>query len=93
VIIPVTAHTTREEARGVAALLRARGARSVLLVSGSVHLVRARALFERQGLEVLPAPADQVLSSGSQAGERLSVTRALVRELAAWSYYRLAGYL
>jgi uncharacterized SAM-binding protein YcdF (DUF218 family) len=92
-IATVSATTTREEAIGAAALLRPRGVRSVLLVSGSLHLVRARAVFEREGFQVRPAPADNSHTRGSVAHERLDVTRALVRELAGWLYYRLAGYL
>jgi uncharacterized SAM-binding protein YcdF (DUF218 family) len=92
-IATVSATTTREEAIGAAALLRPRGVRSVLLVSGSLHLVRARGVFEREGFQVRPAPADNSYTRGSVARERLDVTRALVRELAGWLYYRLAGYL
>ena len=86
-------NTTREEALAAGAALRPRGVRSVLLVSSSLHLVRARRVFEREGFRVLPAPADSSIFMGSQASQRLSVTRALARELAGRLYYRLAGYL
>ena len=86
-------NTTREEALAAGAALRPRGVRSVLLVSGSLHLVRARKVFEREGFQVFPAPADNSLLLGSVAGERLVVTQALARELAGRLYYRLAGYL
>jgi uncharacterized SAM-binding protein YcdF (DUF218 family) len=92
-IMTATANTTHEEARAAATVLRPRGIRSVLLVSGSLHLVRARGAFEREGFQVLPAPADQLFAVGSGAAERLIVTRALVRELVAWWFYRVAGYL
>ena len=92
-IMTVEANTTREEAIGAGAALRPRGVRSVLLVSGSIHLVRARGVFEREGFRVLPAPADNSLFVGSVAGERLAMTRALARELAGYLYYRLVGYL
>ena len=84
-------NTTREEAIQTGAALRPRGVRSVLLVSSSLHLVRARKLFEREGFQVFPAPAENSL--GAASGERLGVTQALTRELAARLYYRLAGYL
>lgn len=86
-------NTTREEAIAAGDALRPRGVRSVLLVSSSIHLVRARGVFEREGFQVLPAPADNSLSVGSAAGERLTMTRALARELAGYLYYRLLGYL
>lgn len=93
VILTATANTTHEEARAAAALLRPLGRRTVLLVTGSLHLVRARGAFEREGFEVLPAPADQLPTVGSDTGERLTAARGLVRELVARGYYRLAGYL
>jgi len=83
-------HTTHEEAIAADAALRPRGVRSVLLVSSSLHLVRARKVFEREGFQVFPAPADN--SRGSAADGRLAVTRALARELAGYVYYRLMGY-
>jgi len=92
-ILTATANTTHGEALAAATILRPRGVRSVLLVSGSLHLIRARGAFEREGFEVLPAPADQLLTVGSGAAERLIVTRALVREVVARGYYRVAGYL
>ena len=92
-IVTQTATTTRDEARVAAALLRPRGVHSVLLVTDSLHLVRARGVFERAGFEVLPAPADQSFVFGSVARERLAMAHALARELAGWLYYRLAGYL
>jgi uncharacterized SAM-binding protein YcdF (DUF218 family) len=92
-IVTQTANTTRDEARAAAALLKPRGVRSVLLVTSSLHLVRARGAFERVGFEVLPAPADRSFFLGSKAAERLDAARALARECTGWLYYRLAGYL
>ena len=69
---PVT--NTAEEARAVATLLRRRRpwstdsgtAPRVLLVTSAFHMARARRLFERAGLTVLPFPVDfQVSASGS----------------------------
>lgn len=56
---------TAEEARAVAAQLP-RGSR-VLLVTSAFHMARARALFARQGLEVVPYPVD-FQSRGAWAG-------------------------
>ena len=39
------------------ALIR-RGLRTVLLVTDAIHMRRARALFERAGFTVRPAPTD-----------------------------------
>lgn len=48
--------TTRENAEFSARVLAREGVQRVALVSHSWHLPRARAAFERAGLEVLPAP-------------------------------------
>ena len=93
VILTATTNTTHGEARAAAALLRPLGKRTVLLVTDSLHLVRARGAFEREGFEVFPAPADRLPTVGSDARERLVVAHRLARELVAWWYYRLAGYL
>src|SRR5262245_32138883 len=42
-------HTTRDEVERLSAVLRARGARSIALVTDPYHMVRARRLFERAG--------------------------------------------
>ena len=89
----VGANTTREEAVLVGAALRARGVRSILLVSGPFHLVRARAVFARQGLEVRAAPVEDVALEAEKPGSRLVLARALAQEVAGWLYYRLVGAL
>jgi hypothetical protein len=61
-------------------------------VTGAIHLVRARAVFEREGLAVNPAP-DDLPGHAKSAGERLALAEVLVREFAGRLYYRLAGYL
>ena len=94
VILPVLgANTTHEEAVRVGAELRARGTRSILLVSDPFHLVRARAAFGREGFDVLPAPVDDPRLHALGPRERLALAQALAREVVGWVYYRLAGYV
>ncbi len=84
--------TTREEAR----LTRARlgpGARRILLVTGAHHMGRARALFRREGFEVLRAPVDEVSARSSRPEDRLEVWRLIAQEAVARAYNRLAGGL
>jgi uncharacterized SAM-binding protein YcdF (DUF218 family) len=50
--------TTTENAADTARLLQQRGIRTVLLVTSALHMRRARGLFERAGLQVIPAPTD-----------------------------------
>jgi uncharacterized SAM-binding protein YcdF (DUF218 family) len=93
-ILPVTGtNTTREEALRVSAELRSRGVRSILLVTAPLHLVRARAVFEQQGLLVRPAPVGEVALRPQRPGERLALAQFLAQELLGRVYYRLAGYL
>jgi uncharacterized SAM-binding protein YcdF (DUF218 family) len=50
--------TTTENAADTARLLQQRGIRTILLVTSALHMRRARGLFERAGLQVIPAPTD-----------------------------------
>jgi len=59
---------TADEARVVAAMLPARS--TVMLVTSAFHMPRARKLFERQGLTVLPFAVD-FQASGAWAGHPL----------------------
>ncbi len=87
------ARTTREEAIRVGALLRARSVQRILLVTDSQHMMRARRLFEREGFEVLAAPAEELSSRISKPEEKLRLTRRILQELFARLYYQIAGYL
>lgn len=53
---------TYEEAVEDAAILKEKGLTRVLLVSSATHMRRAVPLFEKQGLEVIPAPTDYSFS-------------------------------
>ena len=93
ILLVIGANTTREEALRAGAELRPRGVRSILLVSSPLHLVRARALFERQGFAVHPAPVEDRPLHARDSAERLALTRYFAQELVGWLYYRVAGYL
>ena len=49
---------TAEEAEYNAEILKERGINRIILVTSAMHMRRAVALFEKQGLEVIPAPTD-----------------------------------
>lgn len=87
------ARTTRDEASHAAALLRASGARRVLLVTGGLHMRRARGLFERAGFQVAAAPIPDTDCHEGVPEHRVTLTLMLLRESAALAYHRLAGYL
>ncbi len=84
--------TTRHEAR----LARERlgpDRRRVLLVTGSLHMVRAAALFTRAGFEVLPASTPDLDPDADEPLARLALSRGLIQELLARAYNRALGYL
>jgi len=85
------ARTTREEAEEVRKLLLPLGRKNVLLVSDPIDMPRARALMERAGFTVRPAPT--AASGPSQPEARLGLVRDLLIELAAWTFYRVTGTL
>jgi uncharacterized SAM-binding protein YcdF (DUF218 family) len=86
-------YTTRDEAERAAAVLKPLGVTRVLLVTAATHMARARALFERQGFAVQPAPVPEGGSSSDVPEERFGLLRRTVAEAAAHAYYRAAGYL
>lgn len=58
IVVVEGARTTSEEARLHAALIRERGWSRVGLVTSALHMRRARGLFESEGVDVTPLPAD-----------------------------------
>lgn len=85
------AHTTREEAEQLGKLLLPLGRRRILLVADPIDMPRSRALLERAGFEVRPAPT--AASGPSIPESRLGLVRDIAIELTAWVYYRLTGAL
>jgi len=92
ILTETTARTTREEAIRVKALLQPKAVRSILLVTNSAHLHKARPLFERAGFEVHAVPSDIYVDPGKPE-ERLALMRGLSEEFVGWVYYWIAGYL
>jgi uncharacterized SAM-binding protein YcdF (DUF218 family) len=93
IITDERAHTTREETRLVAELLRTRGARSVLLVTDAHHMVRARKLFEREGFTVRAAPANDSPEPADAPRARFELMNRAVQEILGLLYYRAARYV
>jgi uncharacterized SAM-binding protein YcdF (DUF218 family) len=84
--------TTREEAVRTREELGA-GVDRILLVTGAIHMKRARALFERAGFTVLPAPVEDTSGGGVSPEARLALGLRMGEELLAQLYHRLAGYV
>ena len=88
-----SAGTTLDEARQLASFLAPWMVRRVLLVTGALHMRRARQVFERAGFEVLPAPVDRVEVGTRYPDGRLRVMGVVVSESLALLYYRAMGRL
>ena len=88
-----TANTTREEAIRIGAELRARQARRILLVTNTLHMQRARPLFEQAGFQVITAGVNSISGLSRSPEGRLQLMRWVLGEAVAWAYYRVAGYL
>ncbi len=93
ILTDAAGRTTREEASRISVLLRAREVRRILLVTDSFHMVRARRLFERAGLQVLPVGADDFSIEADSPEGRLGLTRRVLQEMFGIVYYRAAGYI
>jgi uncharacterized SAM-binding protein YcdF (DUF218 family) len=85
------AHTSMDEAKQLRRLLIPLGKRRILLVADPIDMPRGRALMERAGFVVFPAPT--AASGPSQPESRLGLVRDIIIELSAWAYYRAAGSL
>ena len=85
--------TTRDEAQQTARLLAPFVARHVLLVTESMHMRRAKAVFEAAGFVVSPAPSDNFAAIAQSPIQRLILFENLLMHSAGLAYYRLAGYI
>ncbi|HKW95834.1 MAG TPA: YdcF family protein [Methylomirabilota bacterium] len=87
------AHTTYEEALQMRALLGPRGISKIVLIADPAGMIRARAVFEHAGFEVIPAPAADGLDLGGSPEDRYGFLRQLAIETLARLYYRTSGQL
>lgn len=100
-----TVVNTAEEAHAVADLLGAQRKAGevrprVLLVTSAFHMRRAKLLFERAGLDIVPFPVDfQVSVKGKPtvldflpSSNSLSRTESALREFYGILFYRIAGF-
>lgn len=100
---------TYENAVNVRKILETRGIRRVLLVTSAMHMPRSLLIFKHQGIAVIPAPTDflvtendlQELQSSPQAillnllpdAERLHKFTRALKEYLGLLVYRLRGWL
>ena len=92
--------TTQENAVYSGILLQGKGVQRILLVTSAFHMRRAVPLFERQGLEVVPAPTDyqRIVSEPTlprwlPGAEALVRTSKAIKEHVGYWVYRSRGWL
>jgi uncharacterized SAM-binding protein YcdF (DUF218 family) len=66
IVLESRSRNTYENALYVRELADAEGFNSILLVTSGLHMPRSVAIFERQGFEVVPAPADFLATWGEE---------------------------
>lgn len=87
---------THDEAVAVAALLRERGWRRLLMVTSPTHSRRAAAVFEHEGVAVISSPATEIqfdLESLARPDERLNAFGDLIHERVGLAVYRWRGWI
>ncbi len=92
ILTETEARTTYEESLRQKAILQPRGVTKILLVANSIHLLRARPLFNRVGFEVYAVPSDTFTDPKSPE-LRLDLMRGVLMDLFAVLFYRLVGLI
>ncbi|MGI0487555.1 YdcF family protein [Pantanalinema rosaneae CENA516] len=101
--------TTYENAVNVKKILDAQGIRQILLVTSAMHMPRSLLIFQKQGIDAIPAPVDflttdrdlQAMQSSPQSvlltlmpeADRLKETTRALKEYLGTVIYRLRGWL
>lgn len=104
-----TSLNTHENAVNVKKIMQERGIRRILLVTSAMHMPRSLRIFQRQGIDAIPAPTDFLVSeqeieepnSSPQAiilslmpdTERIDRTTRALKEYIGMAVYRLRGWL
>ena len=89
IVMEDRSQTTAENARFIAELLRARGVRTVWVVSQPFHLRRGRRLLRQQGFEA----SAQARPESVQYQHPYTASRWVAREYLAWvAHFVLPGY-
>jgi uncharacterized SAM-binding protein YcdF (DUF218 family) len=104
-----TSLNTHENAVNVKKIIQQRGIRRILLVTSAMHMPRSLRIFQRQGIDAIPAPTDFLVSqqeieepnSSPQAiilslmpdTDRLDRTTRAIKEYIGMVVYRLRGWL
>jgi uncharacterized SAM-binding protein YcdF (DUF218 family) len=104
-----TSLNTHENAVNVQKILKSRNIQRVLLVTSALHMPRSLKIFQKQGIEAIPAPTDFLMSNeemnlpGGTAGtavinalpdaRNLYLFSRALKEYIGLAIYRLRGWL
>jgi len=104
-----TSLNTYENAVNVKAILQERGINRVLLVTSAMHMPRSLKIFQKQGIDAIPAPTDFLVSerelwevgnspqsfllNNLPDAERIQQTTRVMKEYIGIVVYRLRGWL
>jgi len=100
-LLETRSYTTHENALYTAELLHERNISHVLLVTSSLHMPRAMAVFLKQGIDVVAAPAPAQITVPDEPGfsfwqpnmRALSASRSIVKEYVALLVYWMRGWI
>lgn len=101
IIIEESSYTTKENAIYSAEKLKAHQAQRVLLVTSALHMARAMASFQKEGVEVVAAPVapqitrpnDSWLSIWKPSFQTLNASRSIIKEYVGLLVYWLRGWI
>jgi uncharacterized SAM-binding protein YcdF (DUF218 family) len=100
VLLEKQSRNTYDNAVNSARILKDSGMHRILLVTSAYHMRRALGVFERQGLEVVPAPADyqqlvtrQLLPAWLPTVSSLHQSTDALHEIVGYWVYRWRGWL
>lgn len=90
---------TADEARAIAALVRERGWKRIILVTSARHMPRAARMFRHAGVQFAPVPVDYqfdprkplTLLDFLPSAQALTATESVLRECYGIAYYALTG--
>jgi len=100
---------THDDAVNSAAMLAEKGITRIILVTSAMHMPRSVALFEAQGLEVIPSPTDYTVTERSwqeltalkptqflnllPSASSLNLTTNVLKEHLGMAVYRMRGWI
>jgi len=104
-----TSLNTYQNAVNVRQILKQQGIRRILLVTSAMHMPRSLRIFQRLGIDTIPAPTDFLVTQQELAepnisiqasllnivpdAERLGMTTRAIKEYVGTIIYRLRGWL